>query len=404
MNGKNILLGVTGGIAAYKSCMLVREIVRNRGSVQVIMTEAATQFVAPLSFATLSGRAVLNDMFPNPPKANPVHLQPAEWGDILVVAPATANYIGKLANGIADDLLSTVSLAFNGTILLAPAMNPRMWSNPAVQENVAILRRRGVLLVGPEEGDMGGMKEKAGIGRMSEPLDIYRRIEDFLSSDANKGILSGKNVLVTSGPTREAIDPVRYVSNRSSGKMGDAIAVRAMKLGADVTLIRGKGAVGDPPENVETKTVETAAEMAAAVKRQFDRCDVLVMTAAVSDWTIVEPSRNKLKKRGGAPQIQWKETEDILDWAGKSKKNQIVVGFALETDNHEEEAREKLKHKTADMIVLNDPTRDDSKFGGDTSKVIFITDSPEPIRHGLMSKSDVAEKLFLHIHQMMNDE
>jgi len=248
------------------------------------------------------------------------------------------------------------------------------------------------------------MKEKAGIGRMSEPLDIYRRIEDFLSSDANKGILSGKNVLVTSGPTREAIDPVRYVSNRSSGKMGDAIAVRAMKLGADVTLIRGKGAVGDPPENVETKTVETAAEMAAAVKRQFDRCDVLVMTAAVSDWTIVEPSRNKLKKRGGAPQIQWKETEDILDWAGKSKKNQIVVGFALETDNHEEEAREKLKHKTADMIVLNDPTRDDSKFGGDTSKVIFITDSPEPIRHGLMSKSDVAEKLFLHIHQMMNDE
>lgn len=403
MKGRNIVLGVTGGIAAYKSCMLVREIVRNGGNVQVVMTDAATQFVKPLSFSTLSGRAVLDDMFPELPGTDPIHLQPAEWGDLLVVAPATANFIGKLANGIADDLLSSVSLAFNGTTLLAPAMNPRMWQNRAVQDNVATLRRRGVLFVGPESGDMGGVNEKSGIGRMSEPIEIYRRIEEILSSNTTESLLEGRKILVTCGPTREAIDPVRYISNRSSGKMGDAIAIQAKQLGAEVTLIRGSGAVGDLPDGVETCVVESAAEMADAVRSQFDDCDALIMTAAVADWTVAAPSQNKLKKRSGPPQLQWKETEDILAWAGKNKVHQIVVGFALETANHEDEAREKLTRKGADLIVLNDPTRDDSRFGGDTSVVTLISENSEPVRFSLMSKSEVAEKLLLQLHQMMND-
>ncbi len=398
-----LILGITGGIAAYKSCYLAREIVRNNWQLQVIMTQSAKQFVGQLTFTTISGRPVLDDMFPEPAPVQPIHLKPVEWGDMLIVAPATANFIGKLANGIADDLLSTVALAFDGTILIAPAMNPRMWNSQAVQHNISILRERGVRFIGPEVGEMGGVSERAGTGRMSEPIEIFNRIKELLPNESQENSLEGQKILVTSGPTREPIDPVRYISNRSSGRMGDAIAERAFIRGAEVILVRGKGAVGSPPRGVHSIIVETAAEMASMVKEHFDSSDVLIMTAAVADWTIAEPSTTKIKKRAGVPELKWRETEDILAWAGSNKKHQIVVGFALETKNHEREAHRKLKDKGADLIALNDPTREDSKFGGNTTRLTFISGDTETEKLELMTKLDAADRLLDRVIRLIPD-
>jgi phosphopantothenoylcysteine decarboxylase / phosphopantothenate---cysteine ligase len=393
LGNKRLLLGITGGIAAYKSCYLARDIIRNNWELQVIMTKSAKQFVGPLTFATISGRPVLDCMFSDPAPAEPIHLQPIEWGDMLIVAPATANFIGKLSHGIADDILSTTALAFDGTILIAPAMNPRMWNSKAVQHNVGILLERGVKFIGPEVGEMGGVSERNGTGRMSEPIEIADRIKKLLPDDPTEDSLNERTILVTSGPTREPIDPVRFVSNRSSGRMGDAIAKRAFSRGAEVILVRGKGATGSPPHGVQLISIETAAEMASVVKHHFDRSDILIMTAAVADWTINKPSTTKIKKRGGAPELKWRETEDILAWAGSNKKQQVVAGFALETKNHEREALRKLKDKGADLIALNDPTRDDSKFGGDTTRLTFISVDSETEILPLMTKSDAADRL-----------
>ncbi|MFH0765186.1 MAG: bifunctional phosphopantothenoylcysteine decarboxylase/phosphopantothenate--cysteine ligase CoaBC, partial [Calditrichota bacterium] len=339
LKDRRILLVITGGIAAYKSCQLVRDIRRAGGEVQVLMTTAAQRFVTPLTFATLSGRPVLTDMFPDPPPPEPIHLKPVEWGEIWVVAPASADFIGKLANGLADDLPSTCALAFTGPVLLAPGMNARMWANSAVQDNIARLTARGAACVGPEFGSMAGINEKAGAGRMSEPEAILDKIEELLS---DRSRWKGKRVIVTSGPTREPLDPVRFFSNRSSGRMGDAIARQAFLRGAEVTLIRGCATSGLPPRGVQLIWVDTAAEMAQAVKDAFPPADALIMTAAVADWTPEKTALNKLKKEAGSPNINWKETEDILAWAGKQKTKQVVVGFALETSNHVEHARRKL--------------------------------------------------------------
>jgi len=389
---------VTGGIAVYKSCYLVREIRRQGGDVCVVMTDSASEFVSPLTFATLSGNPVLQDMFPESPPENPIHLQPSDWGDILVIAPATANFIGKLANGIADDLASSVCISFSGKVIVAPAMNPRMWDNPAVKDNISILRKRGFEVVGPESGEMAGVNENAGEGRMSEPDKILRQIRESLAVTDD---LSGKSVVVTSGPTREPIDPVRFVSNRSSGKMGDAIAKQAALRGANVTLIRGRGAEGEPPAEVKTFVVETAAEMSSAVKEHFTSCNLLVMTAAVSDWSITNPAKSKLKKHVGEPDIQWKQTEDILAWAGQNRTAQAVVGFALETSNHLEGAQKKLKEKNVDMIVLNDPTQSHSSFGGDSTKLTLVANDKAPVELPVCTKKEAANKLFDNISRFL---
>jgi len=390
LKGKRIILIITGGIAVYKIGYLVREIRRSGGEVKVVMTNSATEFVKPLTFSTLSGNPVLLNMFPDPPPENPIHLQPSDWGDILVIAPATANFIGKLANGIADDLASSVAISFSGKVILAPAMNHRMWDNPAVKDNVSILNKRGFEFVGPEIGEMAGVNERAGEGRMSEPEKILRRIRENLSTLED---LHGKSVLVTSGPTQEPIDPVRFISNRSSGKMGDAIARQAALRGADVTLIRGRGAEGDPPPGVKTVIVETAAEMTSAVKDHFTTCDLLVMTAAVADWSIANPAKTKLKKLAGHPDLQWKQTEDILGWAGQNKTGQVVVGFALETSNHHEGAQKKLIEKHADIIALNDPTESHSSFGGDSTRLTLISKDKASVELPICSKSEAANEL-----------
>lgn len=399
MNGKRIILIVTGGIAAYKSCYLVREIRQNGGEIRVIMTDSATEFIKPLTFATLSGNPVLCNMFPDPPPENPIHLQPSDWGEILVVAPATANFIGKLAHGIADDLASSVAISFSGRVLLAPAMNHRMWDNPAVKDNITTLEKRGVNFVGPESGEMAGVQEKAGKGRMSEPEEILKRIKNLLATTDD---LRGKTILVTTGPTREKIDPVRFVSNRSSGKMGDAIAKQAFLRGAKVILIRGNGATGDPPFGVETIYVETASEMANAVKKRFQSCDMLIMTAAVADWSIANPAKTKLKKHAGPPEIYWEQTEDILAWAGKNRTDQAIMGFALETSNHIDGAHKKLTEKNVDLIALNDPTKSHSSFGGDSIKLTLITKDNAPVELPVLTKQEAADKLLDNIRRFLD--
>lgn len=395
---RRIVLTVTGGIAAYKSCFLTREIARRGGEVQVIMTRAAEEFVKPLTFATLSGNPVLDELFPINAPASPVHLQAPKWGELLVIAPATANFIGKLANGLADDCASASALAFQGPILIAPAMNPAMWSNPAVQANVALLKKRGYNFIGPEAGEMGGIDENAGIGRMSEPDAILFRMEELLCTTET---WKDRKVIVTSGPTREPIDPVRFIGNRSSGVMGDTLARRACLKGAEVTLIRGRAALGKAPDGVNVVVVDSAAEMAGAVKSRFETADVLIMAAAVADWTVADPAEKKLKKIAGSPQFQWKETEDILEWAGRNKSHQVVVGFALETDNHEQAAQKKLQAKNADIIALNDPTLPHSRFGGSTTQLMLLRPGMALIELPVSTKAEAADELLMLVEPLL---
>jgi len=390
MTDRRIVLIVTGGIAAYKSCTLVRNIVHAGGQVQVVMTESAQEFIKPLTFSTLSGRLVLSNLFPDPSPSEPIHLQSASWSEILVTAPATANFIGKLANGIADDLASSIAMSFQDKILIAPAMNPRMWQNSVVQLNVKKLLEQGVEIIGPEMGEMAGFNEDLGFGRMSEPALIFNRIEELLSDRTR---WRDRNVLVTSGPTREPIDPVRFISNHSSGRMGDAVARQAFLRGAEVTLIRGKGAIGSPPAGINVVEVDTASEMTAEVKKRFVKSDMLVMTAAVSDWTVANVSSSKLKKRAGFPDLQWEQTEDILAWAGKNRTHQVIIGFALETQQYADNARRKLHEKRIDMIALNDPTQSHSAFGGETIQLTLIPRVGESRELPLCSKQQAADKL-----------
>ncbi len=390
LDSRRILLILTGGISAYKSCILVREVIRAGGEVRVVMTAAAEKFISPLTLSTLSGNAVMTEMFPEPAPPDPIHLQTSEWADIMVVAPATANFLGKLTNGLADDLASSIAMAYIGPVLLAPAMNPRMWSNQAVQDNVHTLEQRGYRFTGPHEGAMGGISEQAGVGRMSEPEDILNEIEKVLFKPKN---LEGRRILISSGPTREKLDPVRYLSNFSSGKMGHAIARQAQLRGAEVTLIRGKGSSAEPPRGINIIDVDSAAEMADAMKNKFNDCDMLIMAAAVADWTIENVSGSKIKKRDGAPQIEWKATEDILKWASENKKDQIIIGFALETANHLIEAQEKFAEKGSDIIALNDPTRITSAFGGDTIQLTLISHDGKTTELTILSTSTAAGQL-----------
>lgn len=388
--GKKVLLAVTGGIAAYKVCSLVRELLRSGADVRVVMTDHATQFVMPLTFATLTGKPVNCEMFPATSPSEPIHLEPVEWADVLAVVPATANFIGKMANGIADDLASSIALAYRGKILVAPAMNSRMWDSPAVQRNIGLLGDFGVKIIGPELGEMAGVHEKAGRGRMSEPEAILARLETLVTEDK---FLFGRKVLVTTGPTREPIDPVRFISNRSSGRMGDAVARVAAICGAEVTLIRAQGCEGEAPAGVEAVTVSSAAEMAQVVKQRFAHTDMLVMAAAVADWTVKNPAVHKLKKHQGAPAIEFSPTEDILAWAGKNRQRQIVAGFALETENHLASAHAKLELKQIHIIAANDPTRPDSQFGGDSTKLTLITHDGSEVQLPVSSKRAAAYEL-----------
>jgi phosphopantothenoylcysteine decarboxylase/phosphopantothenate--cysteine ligase len=378
--GTALILGVTGSVAAYKSVDLVRRLRDEDASVEVIMTEAAQRFITPLSFHLASGNNVFTDMWESPL----AHIALTAKKDLFLIAPATANLIGKYAHGIADDLLTTALLAYHGAVLIAPAMNVRMWENAVVQSNIGMLAERGVRVVGPARGTLACGVE--GVGRMAEVEAIIDAVETVLSPQD----LSLERVLVTAGPTREPLDPVRYLSNRSSGKMGYALATVARRRGAEVTLISGPVSL-QPPEGVRLVRVETAADMHRAVAASLSGATVVIMSAAVADYTPTEPSAHKREKTEHyTPRLV--RTVDILGEIGQLAERPFTVGFAAETGSRLQRAREKLAMKQCDMIVFNDVLRQGSGFEVDTNEVVII-DGKAETKLPLMSKEDVASAI-----------
>lgn len=363
----SILLGVTGGIAAYKACEVLRLFDKAGHRVRVVMTRTATEFVGPLTFETLSKAAVLTDAQPLGENGSILHIDYADQADVFVVAPCTANVIAKLAQGIADDALSTTALAFTGPVLLAPAMNVNMWQSASVQENLEILRQRGLHIVEPSSGDLAcGW---VGEGRLAEPPAIVEAVLKVL--DAHKD-LARLRVLVSAGPTREKIDPVRYLSNRSSGKMGYAIAEAARARGASVTLVSGPVFL-PRPEGVAVMPVESASQMKAAMDSRAADADIVIMAAAVADYRAAAPVDRKIKKDAEEVQLSLVRNDDILAGLGKSKgSHQVLVGFAAETNDVIAYGREKLKRKNADLFVANDVSRGDIGFSAEENEVELL--------------------------------
>ncbi|MCO5081659.1 MAG: bifunctional phosphopantothenoylcysteine decarboxylase/phosphopantothenate--cysteine ligase CoaBC [Rhizobiaceae bacterium] len=392
LSGKRILLIISGGIAAYKSLDLIRRL-RERGvSVRCVMTAAAQEFVTPLSVGALSAGNVFTDLFDRQDEHDVGHIRLSREADLIVVAPATADLMAKLANGLANDLASNVLLATDKRVLMAPAMNPRMWSHPATRRNHATLIQDDVLFVGPNRGEMAESGE-AGEGRMAEPLEIVAAVEALL--DDRPKPLAGKKVIVTSGPTHEPIDPVRYIANRSSGKQGHAIAAALARFGADVRLVSGPVSIHDPA-GVKTVHVESAREMKDAVE-QLLPADAGIFVAAVADWRTANEAGEKIKKVAGEgpPSLKMIENPDILAGIGHHpKRPYLVVGFAAETQDVLKNAEAKLKKKGADFIVANDVSHDGSGgvMGGDRNSVTIVS------RDGIdqwadMTKEAVAERL-----------
>ncbi len=386
LDGTRILLIVTGGIAAYKSVFLVRLLKRSGAEVRVVMSEAATRFIAPLTFEVLSENPVSSDLFAS--RESPVvgHVELATWADRAIVAPATADFIAKAALGLADDLASTVFLAARCPRHFAPSMNTGMWKNPAVRRNIDTLQGDGCLFVDPGAGGLAC--GESGTGRMAEPETIVKAIETSLGP----GELEGVRFLVTAGRTEESIDPVRYISNRSSGRMGFAIATEARRRGARVTLIHGP--VDVPPPNADSiRRVTTAAEMKTAVRRAFPGCDVLVMAAAVADFTPVKRAGSKVKRNSGAVSIELKATGDILaSLAEKKNKTQVVIGFALETENAEANVLKKIKAKRCDYMVLN-MTGEGTGFSVPTNQVTIYRGPRKILSTSIVTKEEAASAI-----------
>jgi phosphopantothenoylcysteine decarboxylase / phosphopantothenate---cysteine ligase len=348
MNGNRILLGVTGGIAAYKSPELVRRLRERGAEVQVVMTAAAQHFITPLTFQAVSGRAVRTDLWDSAAEAAMGHIELARWAELVLVAPASAGFLARLASGQADDLLTTLCLATEAPLAVAPAMNRIMWAHAATRANVALLTTRGVTIIGPDEGEQAC--GEVGAGRMNEPLEILSRATTLLRRG---GPLLGRRVLITAGPTRECIDPVRFVSNRSSGKMGFAVAHAAREAGADVILVSGPVALLTPP-GVQRVDVENAADMLAAVLREIDTTDIFISTAAVADYRPTHTYDQKIKKTSDHMDLSMERTTDIVGTVAARAQRPFVVGFAAETESVEQNARSKLLKKNLDMIAANE--------------------------------------------------
>jgi phosphopantothenoylcysteine decarboxylase/phosphopantothenate--cysteine ligase len=387
LRGRRILLIIAGGIAAYKSLELIRRLRERGAAVRAVMTAAATRFITPLSVASLSEDKVYTDLWSLTDESEMGHIRLVREADLVVAAPATADLIARMAAGLADDLATTALLACDKPVLLAPAMNAKMWTHPATRANVAVLEKRGVRLVGPGLGDLAC--GEIGAGRMAEPVEIVTAIERLFETG---GRLSGRRALVTSGPTREPIDPVRYISNHSSGKQGHAIAAALAALGAATVLVSGPTQEPDPP-GVEVVPVETAEQMLAACEAALP-VDVAVMAAAVSDWRVESIARRKLKKDGHAPILRLTENPDILMSLARrrDKRPALVIGFAAETDDVVENARKKLTRKGCDWILANDVSPGTGTFGGDRNTVHLI-DADHVEDWPAMTKREVAEQL-----------
>lgn len=383
LKSRRLLLGVTGGIAAYKACVLTR-LLRLRGaSVRVVMTRTAERFVGPATFAALTDHRVYTDLFDDDP-GHVLHVRLAHEADIVVVAPATANVIAKLAFGIADDLLTSTLLEARCPFVIAPAMHTGMWEHEATQANIAALAERGVRIVGPARGSLAAGDE--GVGRMSEPDEILAVIEDVLSRDKD---LAGRRVVVSAGPTWEPIDPVRFVGNRSTGRMGFAVAAEAYGRGADVTLVVGPGTI-EPPEGPRVVRVTTADEMRHAVFDAAEGADAVVMAAAVADFRPERAAGSKIKKEDGAPDVRLVPTPDILGELSQDAGERVLVGFAAETDDVEAGGRDKLARKGVDLLVANQVGREGTGFGTETNRAAILsrTGEDEPLRE--WSKRELA--------------
>jgi phosphopantothenoylcysteine decarboxylase / phosphopantothenate---cysteine ligase len=395
LTDKRILLIIGGGIAAYKALELIRLLQKSGASVTPVLTRAGAEFVTPLSVSALAVAKVYQDLFDLTDEAEMGHIQLSRAADLLVVAPATADLMAKMAGGRADDLASTLLLATDKRVLVAPAMNVRMWTHPATQRNLAVLRDDGVLMVGPNEGDMAC--GEYGPGRMAEPGEIVAAIEAAFEG----GPLAGRHIIVTSGPTHEPIDPVRYIANRSSGAQGTALAVALRNLGAKVTFVTGPAAV-PAPQGVTVVPVETAAEMAAAVQAALP-ADAAVMAAAVADWRVANAAGKKLKKDGSgrAPALEFAENPDILSDVSKgAARPRLVVGFAAETDDVVAHATAKRLRKGCDWIVANDVSAGTGIMGGTENAVVLISDAGSEA-WPRMGKAEVARRLAARIAEAL---
>ena len=396
LKNKNIVLGVCGGIAAYKACELTSRLKKLDANIDVIMTEGATKFVAPLTFQSLSLNQVIVDMFEEPKYWEIEHVALAKKADLLVIAPATANIIGKLANGIADDMLSTTVMATKAPVLLVPAMNVNMYENPIVQKNIEFLRSMGYRFVEPGEGRLAC--GDTGKGRMAEPADIEKLILELFAHERD---LEGKTVIVTAGPTREAIDPVRFITNHSTGKMGFAIAEKAANRGAKVYLVAGPTALATP-RGVCRIDINSAQDMYEAVLEHFSEADIVIKGAAVADYAPAEYSEQKVKKSSEELTLQLKKNPDILYELGKIKGGKILVGFAMETQDLIENAKAKVRKKNLDFIVANDLMTEGAGFGTDTNVVRIIDRGGTVENIPLMSKLDVADIILDKINGIIN--
>lgn len=383
LRGRLVLLGVTGGIAAYKAAYLARRLTERGARVQVVMTPAATRFVGPDTFAALTGREVHSELFERTEEV--LHVRLAREADVAVVAPATANMVARLAQGLADDLLTSTLLELRGPLVVAPAMHSGMWGHPATIHNVDRLRDWGVVVIEPEAGPLAAGDE--GMGRMAEPEDIVTAVEGALAERA--GPLSGARMVVTAGPTFEPIDAVRFVGNRSSGKMGFLVAEEAERRGAAVTLVTGPTHLPDPP-GVEVLPVETAEEMRDAVLSRFEDADAVVKAAAVADWRPKERTEGKLKKDAGPPEVYLEPTPDILRELGERKEHRILVGFAAETGDLEQAGRAKLREKDLDLIVVNQVGEPGTGFESDTNRAVLLAADGNDVPFREWTKRDLA--------------
>lgn len=392
LNGKTIVLGVTGGIAAYKAASLCSKLVQKGADVHVVMTSSAKQFITELTLQSLSKNAVFSDTFDERDPAVVSHIRLADAADLVLIAPATANMIGKMAHGLADDMLSTTLLATTAPVMLAPAMNVHMYGHPAVQENMKTLEKRGVMMIEPGEGLLAC--GYVGKGRMEEPESIVAVVERYFAQkeQTEPGLLQGKKVVVTAGGTIERIDPVRYITNDSSGKMGFAIAAAASEMGADVRLIYGHTDV-EPPAGIDAEPVQSAEEMYRAVLKHFPDSDLVVKAAAVADYRPAETANSKIKKKGDTMTLELVKTVDILETLGKSKTHQFLIGFAAETDDVETYAKEKLRRKNCDLVVANDVTEEGAGFRADTNIVQVFGAEGLVEKMPVMSKDEVARRL-----------
>lgn len=398
LSGKKTVLGVSGGIASYKSIDLARLLALDGAEVQTVLTESAASFVQPLPFEVLTGQTPIQKMFPiegGKSTGDMPHISLTESADLIIIAPATANIIGKFAQGVGDDFLSTLLLSASPPALIAPAMNPRMWASPALQENVSSLRERGHVVMEPGAGRMARAEEGVGRGRMPEPGEILLAARKILLPDPD---LSGMKLVVTAGPTREKWDAVRYLSNRSSGKMGFALAGEAAKRGADAVLVSGPAALADPP-GVRVVRVESAAQMYEAVKSEWSDAHALVMAAAVADYRPVDPSARKRKKGEGPLAVELERTTDILAELSSEKGDRFLVGFAAETDEVTERAKEKLERKGLDFIVANRVSGDEDAMGADASRA-WIIDSNATETLPVLEKGILAGRILDRLAKM----